>query len=62
MWRGWGRGLSTHNAVDPLGVMGDDGVDARFSELSTLHSSVRSDSHNDAFEEKRTPRVALRKE
>lgn len=54
--------LQTHGAVDPLGVVGDDGVNSRFFDLATLLPSIGSDSHCNAVEEQRTSRVTLRDE
>jgi len=53
-------GLRGHDAVDPLGVVGDDGVNAGLFHLATLLSSIGRDAHRDAIVEQRTPGVTLR--
>lgn len=53
-------GLWAHDAVNPLGVVRDDGVNSRLFQLTTLSSSVGCDAHHVAVVEQRTARVALR--
>lgn len=55
----WGIGLQGHGAVDPLSVVGDDGVNSRLSNLATFLPSIRSDAHRHSIVEQRTPRVAI---
>lgn len=52
-------GLWAHDAVNPLGVVRDDGVNSRLFQLTTLSSSVGCDAHHDAVVEQRTARVSL---
>lgn len=52
-------GLLGHDVVNPLGVVGDDGVNSRLFKLAALLSSVGSDAHCNAIVEQRTPRVTL---
>ena len=55
-------GLHTHDVVNPLGVVGDDGVNARLFKLTALLSSVGRDAHRNAVVEQRTSRVTLKNE
>lgn len=52
-------GLLGHDGVNPLGVVGDDGVNSRLFKLAALLSSVGSDAHCSAIVEQRTSRVTL---
>lgn len=53
-------GRRVQDAVDPLGVVGDDGVDPRLLHLTTLPPAVGGDAHCDAVVEQRASRVSLR--
>lgn len=52
-----GRGQQL--AVDPLGVLGDDGVDAGLLQLAALLPSIGGDAYRHATVEQRTPGVTL---
>lgn len=52
-----GRGQQL--AVNPLGVLGDDGVDAGLLQLAALLPSIGGDAYCHAAIEQRTPRVTL---
>lgn len=54
-----GGGLLHQHAVNPGGVVRDDGVNARLLQLATLLPSVGSDADDGAVVEQRTSGVAL---
>lgn len=51
--------LRGHGAVDPLGVVGDDGVYSGFPHLPALLPSIGSDAHCNAVVEQRTSGITL---
>lgn len=53
------RRLLGHDLLDPVAVVGDDGVDSRLLQLAALLASVGSDAHGDAVVEQGASGVAL---
>ena len=53
-------GLQGHGAVDPVGVVGDDGVDTRLLHLTTFLPAVGCDPYGDALVDQRSARISLK--
>ena len=53
-------GLQGHGAVDPLGVVGDDGVDTRLLHLTTSLPAVGCDPYDYAIIDERSARISLK--